>query len=148
MQQSWHRKCLLIEAQALLLVAHLALACLSFRRLACWLNHPVQQCQMTQAQRLQHVYEVRWAVALCARSGLCRAVCFPQAITARLMLARRGLAPTVYYGVRQQAGYGWQAHVWVKDRDIPVIGLSMATGYTILLAFPEAESRFSSAGDN
>lgn len=132
-----HQKCLIGEAQALIILARLALACLPFRVVAHWLNHPVDRRQMMPAQRELHIREVRWAIAVCARAGLCKAVCFPQGIAAKMMLMRRGLVPTLYYGVRKQGRDGLQAHVWVKERELPVIGAALAETYTFLYAFSD-----------
>lgn len=131
-QQQW----LLVEAQSLLLMARLMLAFLPFRVLAGWLSRPVQAKQVASTLRLQYIKEVHWAVSICANSGLCNAVCFPQGIAAKIMLNRRGLTPTLYFGVHKDTKERLQAHVWVEDNGVPVIGTSQEV-FTVLDTFPQ-----------
>lgn len=135
LQLNPRQKGLLVEAQSMLLLARLALLCLPFRLVAKWLNHPVQGRQISNAARIQHINDVHWAVTACARSGLVKAVCFPQGLAAKAMLNRRGLAPTLYFGVGKDSKGQLLAHVWVADQEMPVIGMG-ATVFTVLDTFP------------
>lgn len=46
--------------------------------------------------------------------------CLAQAIAGKIMLERRGISPTVYLGVKNNAKI--EAHAWLMVNDIPVTG--------------------------
>ncbi|MDO8875884.1 MAG: lasso peptide biosynthesis B2 protein, partial [Pseudolabrys sp.] len=105
-QVDGHRRALAIEAVAWLLLARLALIVVPFPRLAKRLGTFVAPGEARRAQarnqvsRLQmdQAAEVGWAVTRAARYVPFRAVCLPQAIAARIMLKRRGVASVLHFG--------------------------------------------------
>ncbi len=65
-----------------------------------------------------------------------RAVCFQQGLAALLMLRRRRLAATLFYGAAHSADAVLVAHVWVRSADVDVIGCETARDYRLLAVFP------------
>jgi hypothetical protein len=82
------------------------------------------------------VAKVVWAVGACARRVPFRAVCFQQGLTAQIMLRRRGVDSTLYFGAAMHQQAVLSAHVWVKAGEIEVVGCEEASGYAALAAFP------------
>ena len=68
------------------------------------------------------------AVARAARRLPFNAVCLPQAVTAAVMLRRRGLAAEVRFGVAKRDGVV-SAHAWSLCGDAPVIGTENAANF-------------------
>jgi hypothetical protein len=127
---------LLIEAALLLLVARGALKMLPFKTIVRWVSRhaPDRTCGEDTARTL--VGRVRWAVEAGARNGPGRAACFPQAIAAHLLLARRGARSTIYYGVAKTAAGELEAHVWVRAGSLAVVGCAAAPRFTLMTTFP------------
>ncbi|HXQ52404.1 MAG TPA: lasso peptide biosynthesis B2 protein [Stellaceae bacterium] len=126
---------LLVEASLLLLLARAALKLLPFRTLVRILFRPVDHGP-GEAEASTIVGRVRWAVLSGARNGPVSMVCFPQAIAAHLMLRRRRVPSTLYYGVAKTADGGIEAHVWVRAGALPVVGCETAARFTVMTTFP------------
>lgn len=112
------RVLLIAEASLLLLVARVAVAMLPFRRVARWLGRPVSPSALVPLPPRDGPDDaatmVSWAIRFAAGRLPVEAVCLPQAMAARAMLRRRGIAATVHLGI-------WRDHaVAVKaDADTP-----------------------------
>jgi hypothetical protein len=63
-------------------------------------------------------------------------LCFQQGIAAQLMLRRRGIPSVLFYGAAQDELAGLFAHVWVRDRDVNVVGGEIAHRFAMLATFP------------
>lgn len=124
---------LLLEACGQLLVARLALAVLPTTRLAVMLERPPagvpRPADPPAVER-----RVAWAINAAAARSPVPMVCFPRAIAARAMLARRGIAVRLLYGVAKTAA-GYEAHVWVEGRNGPILGEREAAGFTVVHVF-------------
>jgi hypothetical protein len=131
------RRWLLIEAALWLLAARLALRVLPFRWLAKFFERPPKAPEVVGAERERLREEVRWAIHRATRQLPGKTVCFPRAITAQVMLRRRGMGTTLYYGAAKVPGQGLMTHVWVQDGNEGVIGHLMARGYHTLARYPE-----------
>lgn len=97
------RGLLVAEASILLLGARIAVATLPFRRVARWLGTPVSPGALVPPAPRERPDDaatmVSWAVRFAAGRLPVEAVCLPQAIAARAMLKRRGIAATLHLGV-------------------------------------------------
>jgi len=127
---------LLIEASLLLLVARAALRILPFKTIVQWVSRSQAALAFDEEQARALVGRVRWAVQASARHGPGKSVCFPQAIAAHLLLARRGAPSTIYYGVAKTAAGALEAHVWVRAGSLAVVGCAAAPRFTLLTTFP------------
>ena len=63
-----------------------------------------------------------------------RALCFETAVALRMMLARRGVASTLHYGIAKEEGL--KAHVWLSVGGEVVIGGAGAAGFREVGTFP------------
>ena len=133
---SWRDRLLLTEAIVWLAVAGFAIAVLPFRHLGFLAARPLRRPTPPQHSRLQTVRRIRWAILATARLVPWRALCFQQGIAAQLMLRRRGIPSVLFYGAAQDELAGLFAHVWVRDRDVNVVGGEIAHRFAILATFP------------
>jgi hypothetical protein len=127
---------LLIEAALLLVAARAALKLLSFETIVRFLSRRPSAAAPDEGEARALVQRVRWAVTAGARHGPGRAVCFPQAIAAHLLLMRRGSSSTVYYGIAKTAAGELEAHVWVRAGSLAVVGCGAAPRFTVMTTFP------------
>jgi hypothetical protein len=121
------------EALALLVIAGPAVKLLPFRWLGAVASLPARGRDGPDAALPERV---RWAVEAAARRLPWRPVCFPKGLVAQLMLRRRGVASTLYFGVGQDPVDGLTAHVWVRNGAQDVIGCDEAAAFAPLAAFP------------
>jgi hypothetical protein len=133
---SWRDRLLLLETIFCLALAALAIAVLPFTHLGLLASFPVCGQAPPQQRRLAETRRVRWAVVACARRVPWRAMCFQQGLAAQFMLRRRGIPSVLSYGVAPDNERGLSAHVWVRDRDVDIIGGAIASRYAVLATFP------------
>jgi Transglutaminase-like superfamily len=125
---------LLVEALPALALASVLIAILPFRWIAKLAAggggraHP--PASLTEGQLIGS------AVGAWAALVPWRAVCFQQGLAALLMLRRRGLAATLFYGAAHSRDSAVVAHVWVQSVSVDVIGCETAEDYALLATFP------------
>lgn len=132
---------LLGEAITLLVWAKLKLHLFPFAQLAPALG-------MWQAETLKTIPEqqrrtaskISWAVLTGARYVPLRLVCLPQAMAAGTMLARRGVASTLYLGVRLDKVDALTAHAWLRAGTKWVTGNDARRGQTTVGWFARTEA--------
>ena len=129
---------LLIEAAVCLALARLALWIVPFRRLRRMFTRPVSGREFKGAKRERVKAQVAWAIDRTARLLPGETVCFPRGIAAQVMLRRRGIDATLYYGATELPERGWTGHVWVQDGAQGVVGHRDAGAYHILARYPES----------
>ncbi|HZY52534.1 MAG TPA: lasso peptide biosynthesis B2 protein [Reyranella sp.] len=117
LQMPNRQRVLLLEAALFLGLARLALLALPFGRIAPWL----QRSPDSGAGDTATVLAVGQAVAIAARNVPWNAVCLPQAMAAKAMLARRGQGSALHLGAAR-AGDGLTAHAWLVAGGEVVVG--------------------------
>jgi hypothetical protein len=132
----WPERRLVIEAAALLAIARVMTLVLPFRQIARLASHPIRDGEHPIAYRSATIERIRRSIARCAGHVPWRTKCFEQGLAAQIMLRRRGVASTLYYGAAPGGTKGLVAHVWVRDRETDVIGGEIASQYAVLAAFP------------
>lgn len=113
------------EAAALLAAYRLMIVALPNERLLRRFGTPMVETapDALGAEDSAIVDRVRWAVGGISARTPFTANCLPQALTARSMLARRGLASTLYLGAAFTADRSaLRAHAWLRCGDRPVTG--------------------------
>ena len=115
---SWTDRLLLIEATLLLAAARIVLVCVPFRRIVPWLERAPE----TPACDGTAVIAVRRAVTLAAHNVPWNAVCLPQAMAAKAMLARRGQGSALHIGAGMAEAGRLNAHAWLVAGGEVVIG--------------------------
>jgi len=61
--------------------------------------------------------------------------CLDQALAARIMLARRGIASTVYFGVKNNENGQLAAHAWLRSGTLFVTGGNGRDRFTVINTF-------------
>jgi hypothetical protein len=131
-------RALLAESVAWLAVASFAIAVLPFPRIATIASRRTHRASLAGDARQSLVSRIRWAVGAASARVPWRAVCFQQGLAAHLMLRRRGVDSTLYYGAAHAPDSSLAAHVWVRAGDLDVVGCELAPQYALLATFPAA----------
>ena len=117
LQMTARQRLLVVEAALFLGLSRLLLIALPFGRIAPWL----QRVPDSRPGDTATVLAVRQAVTVAARNVPWNAVCLPQAMAAKAMLARRGQGSALHLGAAR-AGSGLTAHAWLVAGGEVVIG--------------------------
>lgn len=124
------RRALVTEAVVCLLLARLGLIVVPFPKLARRLgdfvppSDPRSRASRAPGPReaAELAAEIGWAVTRSARYLPFRAVCLPQAMAARVMLKRRGVASVMHFGAARGAEKPLDAHAWLDAAGVEVTG--------------------------
>lgn len=124
---------LLAEAAAALLAARLRSGLLPFRALARQLGGLLPPTAAVDPRPLSTdeaaaVRKIRWSIEAAAPWLPFRTVCLQQAIAARAMLARRGIASVLHLGVGGHGEPSLNAHAWLDAGDLKVTGYPLDPG--------------------
>lgn len=120
----WRGRWLVLDVLVLLGATRLALLVVPFRRLASALGpadsespDEVDDVALAEARR------IAWAIRAVSRRTPWPSTCFPQALTALILLRRRGIPGTLYLGAAfRPDGVGLEAHAWLRCGPIDVTG--------------------------
>ncbi|MEP7221702.1 MAG: lasso peptide biosynthesis B2 protein [Novosphingobium sp.] len=133
---SWRGKLLAFEALAMLAIARIWLIVRPFQRIAVHLGTAVPTSQPDDTERhllaepqLAQARQVSAAVRWIARFAPFRAVCIHQSIAAKMMLRRRDIPSTMYFGVSRNVEEGQiklAAHAWVRAGQVEMTGFDEA----------------------
>ncbi len=122
---------LVFEALVMLALARLVLQTIHFRHVAPWLER-APEAQGVDEALARHISN---AVTIAARNAPWNAVCLPQAMAAKAMLARRGCGSSFHLGAGLDANGKLVAHAWLEAGDIVIIGGGGMTGMKRLARF-------------
>jgi hypothetical protein len=129
---------LLLEALALLALARMAVLLLPFRWVARVLGK--QEAQTPEQEVAAKDWQARRIGAMVrdtARNVLWTSKCLDQALAAKVMLARRGIATTVYFGVNVDEQGQLAAHAWLRSGTRYVTGGKIRDRYTVINTFAD-----------
>jgi Transglutaminase-like superfamily len=136
------RRLLLMEAVACLLLARLALIFIPFPRIARRLGNLVPpsdprvlRAKESAAAEALLATDIGWAVTRAARYVPFKAVCLPQALAARAMLKRRGVASVMHFGAAKGEDRPLDAHAWLDAAGIEVTGYPVAKRFAEVACF-------------
>ena len=137
------RQGLLIEASAWLLCARAVLLFVPFPKIAPRLGafmaptdaraRTVGACADPGDAELAR--QVGWAIARAAAHVPFEAVCLPQAMAARVMLQRRGVASVLHLGAAKGRDKPLDAHAWLDAAGVEVTGFPVARAFTEIACF-------------
>jgi len=139
----WRRRGLIVEAAFWLLAMRLALLLVPFRRLAGALGAFVppadprvaQVAAPTTPEQAQIARDVSWAVRRGAAHAPFKAVCLPQAMAARIMLTRRGVASALHFGAGRGSDKPLDAHAWLDAAGVKVTGYPVGPQFAEIACF-------------
>ncbi len=79
--------------------------------------------------------QIGWAIARAAAHVPFDAVCLPQAMAARVMLQRRGVASVLHLGAAKGRDKPLDAHAWLDAAGVEVTGFPVAHAFTEIACF-------------
>lgn len=119
----WSQKKNFLEACCWLALARMAIVLIPFRRIAPHLGHHMEESPATRnLEQLQQVRDVAHVVQRMADFMPWQCKCLAQAISAKMMLQRRGVSSTLYLGVAKKGETELCAHAWLRSGDRIVTG--------------------------
>jgi Transglutaminase-like superfamily len=142
-QVGQRRRALVMEAVAWLWLSRLALIVIPFPRLARHLGAFVSPADAralrarskASPDHARLAGEIGWAVTRSARYVPFKAVCLPQAMAARVMLKRRGVASVLHFGAAKAKDKPLDAHAWLDAAGVEVTGYPVAKGFAEIACF-------------
>jgi Transglutaminase-like superfamily len=133
----WGERLLLFEAFACLGLARTATLLLPFRWLLPLLGQQQHETPTTTTPTFHPTLQaVAHAVAATSRYTPWESACLVQAVTAKLMLKRRGIPSTLYLGVARE-GNRLTAHAWLRSGSFVLTGGAGRQRFTIISTFAE-----------
>ena len=137
------RRGLMIEAALWLLLARLALLAVPFpklaRRLGAFVSPTDERVALARRnaspQDARLAEEIAWATTRAARHVPFKAVCLPQAMAARIMLRRRGVASVLHFGAAKGRDRPIDAHAWLDAAGVEVTGYPVAGQFAEIACF-------------
>jgi hypothetical protein len=137
------RRGLIVEAALWLLAARIALLAIPFPTLARRIGVFVAPSdeRVTQVGRgrtdddVRLAEEIGWATVSAARHVPFKAVCLPQAMAARIMLRRRGVASVLHFGAAKGKEKAIDAHAWLDAAGVEVTGYPVAAQFSEIACF-------------
>jgi hypothetical protein len=82
----------------------------------------VAGARISQPAGTEILPRIIWALSTASRRLLGKDTCLPQAMAARVMLARLGYPVEIKFGVKKSMEGKFQAHAWVFHKDQVLIG--------------------------
>lgn len=135
---SGDQRLLLLEALCALAVARALVVLLPYRRLAAMLSADAG-CHGVTCPPPDLLQRIGGAVAAVARHVPWRADCLPQAIAARTLLLRRGIASVVHIGVARNQDDRLAGHAWLTVGDVVVAGGDQLENFTEIQRLPAGD---------
>jgi Transglutaminase-like superfamily len=129
---------LLAEAALLLAITRLAVALLPFRRTARLLGlAPGALVSDPDAAQMREAELIGWAVRAAASRLPWRGTCLTQALTASVLLHRRGIPAALHLGVAKDvaAPEGLAAHAWVGCGNKILVGQAQQARFTTVATY-------------
>lgn len=134
-----YRQKLLFEAAFYMLFARFLIAVVPFRYLSMMLEIKPKGTLTTNINSTEIAQQISWAIECAARNLPFTLVCFPQGIAAYLMMQRRRLDVTLFYGINSKHR-DLSSHVWVKHGNNCVIGCEQSNDYIVIMSYPQITS--------
>jgi hypothetical protein len=128
---SWRDRGLVAEAVLMLAAARAALRLLPFRWFQPWLTLD----RAADGSDAALVFRVGRAVNIASRNLPFNAVCLPQAMAAKVMLARRGAGSSLVIGAARDADGQLLLHAWLEAGGTIVTGAAARSAMTPVARF-------------
>ena len=135
---------LALQVYVLLIGARGIITAFPLRRITAHLGTPQAETSSLGLldHQLRYAHRVGWAIAKLSSHTPTTSNCYPQALTARWLLHRRGIPSTVYYGAAFQSGRSaLAAHVWVRCGPLTVTGGAVGQRLQALTSFADTPER-------
>ncbi|MDB5679059.1 lasso peptide biosynthesis B2 protein [Sphingomonas bacterium] len=139
----WRRQAMVAEACGAMLAARVTLAIHPFSRVSKSLGdftrpddpRATDHAAPTDEADAATARAVRWAIRASAPFLPFRTVCLQQAMAARVMLKRRGIASVMHFGAPAEGERPIDAHAWLDAAGIKVTGYPLPDGMQEIACF-------------
>ena len=119
----WQDRWLLLQVTVLLGLFRALILTVPFPRLArSFGQRRVESPQTAEISDLRQARRIGWAIRTVSPYTPWTSNCFPQALTAKYLLNRRGIATTLYFGAHFKAPGEMAAHAWLRCGPLFVTG--------------------------
>jgi len=125
-----------IEAWMLLHAMKLTILIIPFKRIAGRIGkvHSETSLEPVFSDGLPNVEQ---AIRRASRYTIHQSKCYDQALTGKVMLKRRRLPSTLYFGLAKDSTNSLTAHAWVRCGNRIITGKAGVEGYTVIVCFGE-----------
>jgi hypothetical protein len=132
----WSTKWLFAEAVFTAAYVKATLLFLPFRKVALWLGALKGEPDApAMPYQLSLVKKISFAIKLCDRYAPWPTECYTRSLTAKIMLKRRKLPSTLYFGLRKDEQNSLHGHAWLQCSGIIVTGFCDFSQYTVHSCF-------------
>ena len=129
---------LLVEAYFALGIARLALLSVPGRWTTRWMGERQRETSSQPGADVEAMSRrIGLAIARASRYTPWSSVCLPQALAAKAMLRRRGVATTIYLGLSKTSDRAMAAHAWTRCGSVIVTGAREAALHTRVASFAD-----------
>lgn len=129
----------LLEAFILLGICRVLILTVKFKRIAPYLGILMKESSTEVLYKDLYVVEnIAWAINNSSKFTFWESKCLVQAITAKVMLRRRKIKSTIYFGVFKDEDNKIKAHAWVRCGNMIVNGEKGKEKFTIVSVFGDA----------
>ena len=131
-------KLYLTEAFILLLYARILVVFKPFKKIAPTLgNHLEEASEIPSEDQIEEAKTIGRAIKRVSQFTPFRSMCFEQAITASIMLSKRDIKTTTYFGVLKDESVkeGLKAHAWIKVGETTITGNRGINKFTVVSTF-------------
>ena len=121
---------LALRVYLLLIVSRGVITAFPLRRITRHLGIPMAETPIEELpfDEGRYARRVRWCISKLSPHTPTESNCYPQALTARWLLRRRGIPTTLYYGAAFEPGRpALQAHVWLRSGPLGLVRSQSAT---------------------
>lgn len=116
----FNKSFLFLEAWFFLTLAKLFILFFPFKKIASWIGD-TQSESSKENEFKELVFQVEYAVRRAGDFVLFKSKCYDQALATTLMLKRRAIPSTIYFGLYKSES-DLKAHAWVRYGDFIVAG--------------------------
>lgn len=132
---SRYKRLVLIEAFIMMGIARFLILFVPFRHVAGWLGQVKQETPHTPLPAHENqIAHIGWSVRKMHRYTPWQSLCLVQALAGTMMLKRRGIASTLYLGVKMKDG-GLDAHAWLRSGQYYLTGFENMREYRVISTF-------------
>jgi hypothetical protein len=131
---------LAFRVYGLLVLSRVVINVLPLRRITALLGTPMAETPTNQLDptTARYARRVAWCIRRLSDHTPTESNCYPQALTARWLLRRRGIPTTIYYGAAFETGRpALQAHVWLRCGPMIVTGGGLGRRYQPLTYYAD-----------
>lgn len=139
-----HLVSVVVSAYLLLVASRAAIMVLPLRSITRRLGEAAQETEphtTVTAEQLSYARRVAWSIRKAAPYTPTDSNCYPQALAAHVLLHRKGIPSTVYYGAAfDSEGTDLETHVWVRCGAFVVTGAPVHEKFAVVAAHADVPS--------